>query len=307
MPKEQSVSIGDGENTLFGTLTLPENTKSFDAVLIWSGSGPTDRDGNFIGHNNNCLEMLAHCLAEAGYASLRTDKRGIGESMEAMGPEADLRFENFVEDAVGWAMFLKNFSGARHVFLLGHSEGALVQTIAAQMFEAAGLLLLAGTGFRAADILRRQLSAPDINISEPLLTETYEIIEALEEGRVVQSVSADLDAQFRPTIQPYLISWFALDPQEELAKTSVPVLVIQGTTDMQITVEDSERLSLARPGIDFVKINGMNHVLKDAPKYKPSNYATYGKPLLPLAGNLMPTITEFLDVQAQAASAANDR
>ena len=103
MPIEKSVSVGDGDDALFGTLTLPDEKSRFDAVLIWSGSGPTDRNGNLPGHINNCLKMVAHQLADEGYASIRTDKRGIGESENAVAGEADLRFEAFVEDALVWA------------------------------------------------------------------------------------------------------------------------------------------------------------------------------------------------------------
>ncbi|NKB22575.1 MAG: alpha/beta fold hydrolase [Alphaproteobacteria bacterium] len=307
MPVEKSISIGEGDDALFGTLTLPDDGDRFDAVLIWSGSGPTDRDGNLPGHINNCLEMMAHQLADAGYASIRTDKRGIGESEKAVSDEADLRFETYVDDALVWVQVLKEVPGVRHVFLLGHSEGALITTLVAQDFGAAGLILVAGTGFPAADILRRQLSAPDINIPKHHLTEIGEILDSLEAGNPVAKFSPELEGQYRQSVQPYLMSWFKYDPQAELAKTKMPVLVMQGTTDFQVSMEDGERLADARDDIDYLEIKGMNHVLKDAPKHKASNYATYGKPLLKLAIPLMPAITDFLDKQAPAASAANDR
>lgn len=307
MPIEKSVSIGDGAETLFGTLTLPEQKGPFDAVLIWSGSGPTNRDGNFLGHNNNCLEMVAHSLADAGYASIRADKRGIGESIAAVSDESDLRFETYIDDAVRWAAFLKQVPGVRHVLLLGHSEGALIQTMVAQRFEAAGLVMVAGIGFKAADILRRQLAAPSFTIPDKQLTEIHAILVSLDAGETVAEISSDLEGQYRQSVQPYLMSWFKYDPQAELAQTELPVLVIQGTTDFQVLMEDAERLAAARSGADLVKIEGMNHVLKDAPKDRSSNYATYGKPLLPLSRKLMPTITAFLDKHALAVGVANDR
>ncbi|MGB0576797.1 MAG: alpha/beta hydrolase [Alphaproteobacteria bacterium] len=307
MPIEKSVSIGEGDNSLFGTLTLPEGTSRFDAVLIWSGSGPTDRDGNFSGHNNNCLEMVAHGLAAAGYASIRADKRGIGESAAAVSNEIDLRFETYIDDAMRWAEFLKQVPGVRQVLLLGHSEGALIQTMVAQHFGAAGLVLVAGTGFKAADILRRQLAAPSFTIPEKQLTEIHTILDSLDAGEIVDVVSPDLEGQYRPSVQPYLMSWFKYDPQAELAKTDLPVLVIQGTTDFQVLMEDAERLAAARPAIELLQIDGMNHVLKEAPKERSSNYATYGKPLLPLSSKLMPAITAFFDKHALSAEVANDR
>jgi pimeloyl-ACP methyl ester carboxylesterase len=307
MPIEKPVSIGEGDGALFGTLTLPDGKSRFDAVLIWSGSGPTDRDGNLPGHINNCLKMLAHQLADAGYASIRTDKRGIGESENAFVDEADLRFESFVDDALVWTQILKEVPGVRHVFLLGHSEGALTTTLVAQDFNAAGMILVEGIGFRASDVLRRQLSASDINIPKHLLTEIGGILDSLDGGYSVEEFSAELEGQYRKSIQPYLMSWFKHDPQQELAKTNLPVLVIQGTTDFQVSIEEGERLAAARDDIKYLQIKGMNQVLKDAPKHRASNYATYGKPLLKLAVPLMPAIIQFLDEQARSASVANDR
>ncbi|MEO1256400.1 MAG: alpha/beta hydrolase, partial [Bacteroidota bacterium] len=95
---EKDISIGQ----LKGTLSVP-NEKTDVAVLIVAGSGPTDRDGNSaMGFQNNSLKMVAQGIAEAGYAVLRFDKRGISESKEAVSNPADIRFENFVEDTKSW-------------------------------------------------------------------------------------------------------------------------------------------------------------------------------------------------------------
>jgi pimeloyl-ACP methyl ester carboxylesterase len=292
---DRPVALGSNAAALHGTLTVPEGKGGGDAVLIWSGSGPTDRDGNSsFGLKNNSLKMLAHALGEVGFMALRTDKRGIGESARAAPPEADLRFETYVEDAARWARFLKEAPGVRNVFLLGHSEGALVATLAAQRFPAAGLVLVAGTGFPAAEVLRRQLAAPDIAIPPDLLSEILEIMAALEEGRLVPTVSADIEAQYRPSVQPYLMSWFGYDPAAELARIATRTVVIQGANDLQVSMEDAERLAAARPDIPLIRIEGMNHVLKTAPKDRQENFATYTLPLLPLAAALAPAIARFL-------------
>ena len=301
---EKPVVLGSGNDGLHGTLAFPQGQGRHDAVLIWSGSGPTDRDGNSThGLMNNSLRMLAHALADAGFVSLRTDKRGVAQSKGAAPQETDIRFDTFVEDAVRWAGFLKDQSGVGNVFLLGHSEGALVATLTAQRFRAAGLVLLAGSGFRAPDILRRQIAAPEIVLPEAELNETHKILDALERGEVVADVSEALHGAYRPSVQPYLMSWFRYGPVAELAKTSLPTLVVQGTTDFQVSMEDAERLKSARDDIRLVAINGMNHILKAAPVDREDNYATYFKPMLPLAPGLMPPVIEFLG----RARAANDR
>jgi predicted alpha/beta hydrolase len=152
---DKPVSIGDGDQALHGSLVVPHGNERCDAVLIWSGSGPTDRNGNSqYALNNNSLKMLAYGLGEAGYVSLRTDKRGIGESVPAVSNEADLRFEDYADDAVRWTRFLQDQPNVRNIFLLGHSEGGLVATLAAQRIEVAGLILVAAVGHPAPDILR---------------------------------------------------------------------------------------------------------------------------------------------------------
>ena len=292
---DKPVSIGQGDQSLHGSLVVPEGNQPRDAVLIWSGSGPTDRDGNSkFGLMNNSLKMLSHGLGEAGYVSLRTDKRGIGKSASAVVNESDLRFETYVEDAVLWARFLQDTPNVRRVFLLGHSEGGLVATLAALKFHAAGLVLVAAVGFPAADVIRRQLAAPGIAIAKEHLSEIHDIMSSLEAGKSVPTVSADLDAQYRASVQPYLISWFKYDPATELAKISVSTLVIQGANDLQVSLDDADRLAAAREDIALLKINGMNHVLKTAPRDRLGNFATYNKPLLPLAPELVPAITAFL-------------
>lgn len=293
---DKPVSIGDGDQALHGSLVVPQGGGPRDAVLIWSGSGPTDRDGNSkVGLNNNSLKMLAHALGEAGYVSLRTDKRGIGESAAAVKDESGLRLETFVDDVVLWAQFLEEAPNVRRVFLLGHSEGGLVATLAARKFKTAGLILLAAVGFPAADIIRRQLAAPGIVIPKEQLDEIHTIMRSLETGELVSHIPADLSAQYRASVQPYLISWFSYDPVVELAKVAVPILVIQGTNDLQVSLADAHQLAEARDGISLLEINEMNHVLKVATPDREGNFATYTMPMLPLAPELVPAITKFLE------------
>ena len=292
---DKPVCIGDGDQALHGSLVIPEGSKRRDAVLIWSGSGPTDRNGNSLpALNNNGLKMLSHELGKAGIVSLRTDKRGVGESAPAISNEADLRLETYVDDAVRWAHFLQDLPYVRKVFLLGHSEGGLITTLAAQKFQAVGLVLLAAVGYPAADTIRRQLAAPGIVIPQGQLNEIHDIMRSLEAGELVPAVSAQLAAQYRASVQPYLISWFKYDPAAELAKVTGPVLVIQGTNDLQVSLEDFDRLAASRKDISLFKMNGMNHVLKVAPNVREGNFATYTRPLLPLTPDLLPVITDFI-------------
>ncbi len=154
---ESAVEIDGGSAPLRGTIAMPPGPSPIAAVLIIAGSGPTDRDGNQPGLRNESLKLLAHGLAGLGIGSLRVDKRGIGESAAAMTSEQDLRFATYVRDAVAWVTFLRGQARVRKVFMLGHSEGALVVTLAAQQARVGGLILIAGLGVPAGVVLRRQL------------------------------------------------------------------------------------------------------------------------------------------------------
>lgn len=289
---EQQVSIDGGLAPLHGTLTIPSGSAPVDAMLILPGSGPTDRNGNFPGATNNSLLLLAHDLGANGIASLRIDKRGVGESAKAAPPEQDLRLTTYVDDAVKWATFLAAQKNIRRVFLLGHSEGALIATLAAEQKPVAGLVLIAGAGRPAPILLREQLAA--IGPIGPLQEQAENILKKLEAGQTVADVPPELAALFRPSVQPYLISWFKYDPVRELSKLSIPTLIVQGSNDLQVSITDAQRLVSARQGINYLVVDNMNHVLKTAPADRAGNTRLYAVPDAPLAPGLSSGIAEFV-------------
>jgi len=295
--QSSEMTIGEGTGTLHGTLLAP--TKSgpeTDAVLILAGSGPTDRDGNSpLGIRAAPYQLLADGLAGAGIVALRVDKRGIAASAPAMTSEDALRIETYAADARAWAKGLRERTGARCVWLLGHSEGTLHALIAAQQSEGiCGLILVSPVGRPLGEILRAQFrSNPAF---APMLDEAIRILAELEAGRTVpgDGINPALLAIYRPSVQPFLISMLAADPPALAAAYRGPILVVQGTTDIQTAVADAERLGSARPGIRVELIEGMNHVLKVAPADPAVNVATYSNPDLPLAPGLMDTIVNFI-------------
>ena len=286
---EREVTL-DGD--LFGTLTMPGGEGPADAVLILAGAGPTDRDGNFPGGRNDSLKLLAEELAARGIATLRIDKRGVGESIGAAPEEAKLRAETFVEDAVSWLEFLEGEPRVRRIVAIGHSEGALVATLAARRHKVAGLVLLTASGRSAPALIREQLGGQDL--PPEIATRAEEILSSLERGEEVADVPPQLDTLYRPTVQPYLISWFKYDPAAELAKTDVPALVIQGTRDLQQRPVDGEKLEAARKGVTLVTVENMNHVLKVAPEDRAGNMALYVNPQAPLAPGLADAVADFI-------------
>lgn len=273
-----------------GTLLSPSVAKKIPVVLIIAGSGPTDRNGNNPMMTNNSLKMLAEGLYEKGIAVVRYDKRGIAESKDAGLQESDLRFESYVNDAEEWVDRLKKDNRFSEIHMLGHSEGSLIGMIAAQKGEVKKFISIAGVGTPAGEILREQLKAQPPMVLQMALP----YIERMERGETDDDVPQMLYSLFRPSVQPYLISWFRYDPQKEIAKLDKPILIIQGTTDIQVTAADAEKLANANKQAKLHIIEGMNHIMKEAEIDRQKNLQTYSMPALPLKAGLIDIIAGFI-------------
>lgn len=292
-PVSTPVELASSPAPLHGTLLTPEGQTRAAAVIL-PGSGPTDRDGKSaqFGIKAASYRLLAEGLAERGVATIRIDKRGIGESAAAGPAETDLRFNTYADDARAWAAEAAAKTGHPCAWLIGHSEGALValKAVASQDDKICGLVLLSGAGRPAGVVLREQLAA----LPEPLKTRAYDVLSELEAGRTVADPPAELTDLFRPSVQPYLISWLTLAPADLAAAYDGPIFVGQGTTDLQVSVADAEAIKAAQPRADLVVWNGVNHVLKTAPTDRAANVATYMDPALPLAPGVVEAVADFV-------------
>jgi uncharacterized protein len=294
------VAIGPDGHRLHGTLLTPAMAAAgAEPVLILAGSGPTDRDGNSpLGIAAAPYRLLAEALADRGITSLRVDKRGIAASAAAMPSEEALRVQTYADDALAWAHDLRARTHARCVWLLGHSEGTLHALLAARdPRDLCGIILISSVGRRLGDILREQLRANPANA--PILDEALRDLAELEAGRAVpgEGMNPALLPIFRPSVQPFMMSMLAIDPAELARAYRGPIVVIQGTTDLQTGVADAQRLGAARPGITVRIVEGMNHVLKAAPADRAANAATYADPALPLMPGLAGMLAGFITAQ----------
>ena len=292
-PEETAAQIETPTGTVHGTLLVPGGQGPFPIAIIIAGSGPTDRDGNsaMIPGANNSLRYLAEGLAADGIASLRYDKRGIAESTAAGPNEADLRFDTYVDDAAAWADEVSGDDRFSTVAIVGHSEGSLIGMIAAQRSAADAFVSISGIASPAGDVLRGQLSA---QLPAPLMEESERILSELEAGRTVDTVPPPLFALFRPSVQPYMISWFRYNPAEEIARLDIPVLIAHGTTDIQVPASEASALHAARPGAKIAIIEGMNHVLKVVPPDPAQQQGSYADPTLPVAPELTEAVSGFV-------------
>jgi uncharacterized protein len=300
-PVQTYVQTQGPTGVLKGTMLAPPDASKAPLVLINPGSGPTDRDGNSpLGVQAASYRLLAKALAAEGVASVRIDKRGMFASAGAGDPNK-ATMAGYAADVHAWAKTLRQNTGVPCVWLLGHSEGGLVALVAAQTpDDLCGLVLVAAAGRPLADILREQLKANPANAS--LLREILPAIDKLAAGQHVDTagMSPALKPLFRPAVQDFVIDEMSYDPAKLLAAYPGPVLVLQGSTDLQVSLADAQRLAAARPGVKLVVLPGVNHVLKAAPADRGANVATYADPGLPLAPGVADAIAAFVKTPAAA-------
>ncbi len=267
----QEVEVVVQGDTLRGVLDLPAE-KVKQVILLLPGSGPTDRDGNNPQMKSNAYLQLSEELQKGGVGVLRIDKRGIGKSTVKNFNERSLRFETFVLDAIEWAKWLRSLG--YEVIIAGHSEGSTIGILASQKVPVKGFISLAGPGRSAGEILQEQIGKQPKEIQEMALP----ILATLRTGTQVSDVHPFMMSLFRPSVQPYLISWMAVDPAEEISKLSMPVLVLQGDRDLQVRVEDAKILANRSKKSKIVILKGVNHVLKKTGKDRESNMKSYADP-----------------------------
>lgn len=289
---ETPVSVKILSGSISGTLAMPKSaTGKIPVVIIIPGSGPVDRDGNSAktGIATNTYKLIAEGLGKNGIASLRYDKRGVGESVTTE-KEENMHFDDGIDDAYTLINLLSEDKRFSKIILSGHSEGSLVGILAGTNENVKGLISIAGAGTRADEILTEQMKAQP----EYFARGVKKMLDSLRRGKIDKNVDPALYSIARPSIQPYLMTWCRFDPAKEIKQVKVPVLVIHGTTDLQVNVSNAEKLRKSKT-TTVLLINGMNHVLKEAPIDREKNLATYKQPELPLKPELITGMVDFIN------------
>ncbi len=265
-------------------------TGKIPVVLIIGGYGQIDRDGNGPTMNNNVYKLLATDLGKNGIASLRYDKRMIGQSV-SLTKETDMRFDDYIDDAFSLINMLSSDARFSKIVVFGHGQGALVGMIASTNENVKEYISAEGSSVTADKVLTEQ-----INKTYPkYIADSFKgVLDTLRRGKINYKVDPALYPVARPSLQNYILTWWRFDPQAEIKKVKVPILIINGTTDLLFDVTNAEKLKKNKAN-SLVIITNMNYVLKDAPADKDKNTATYTNPDLPLKPELITTLVEFIN------------
>ena len=295
---ETPFTIQSGTMALPGTLTLPAKSKrQIPVALIVPGSGPTDRNGNSAGalraqNNSNLYAILAWQLSNAGIASVRYDKRVLGDNLQKVDLPS-ITIDDFIADAIAGARMLLADRRFSKVILIGHSEGAeLVLQAVNRGAPAAGIVMMSGAGRPIMPVLREQISK---QLPPAEITKWDSASARYLRGEDPGDVHPGLRPLLLPTNRRFMQSWVKYDPAAEIAKVKVPVLIIQGGHDIQISESDARALKAVHPAAKLVVIPAANHVFRAAVSDDRTAQAKlYTDPTLPIVPELTTAIVEWV-------------
>ncbi|MEW5676262.1 alpha/beta hydrolase [Flavobacterium enshiense] len=277
-----------------GDLYTPKEENNKKAlILLLAGSGPTNRNGNQLGAQNNSLKYLAEDLANNGYNVFTYDKRIFAQLILGNTNETEARFEDLITDASGVVDYFRKNRKYKKYIIAGHSEGALVGMLTAQHKKADAFISLAGAGRPIDEIVVEQIEKRSPSFKETA-TAYFKI---LKEGKTFKNETPALQNLFRESVQPYLISWLKYNPQEEIKKLKCPTLLINGDKDLQVVPKDAELLKQAKKDSELVILKNMNHVFKTILGDEKENMESYSNLNIRNHPELSTTIVKFLNTK----------
>ena len=231
--KEREVTVGQGEWKLSGTLTVPVGAGPFPAVVLVHGSGPNDRDETVGGAK--VFKDLAEGLASRGIVVLRYEKRTMQYRARIASIAKFTVQEETVEDAVQALAVVRSQAevNGQRVFVIGHSLGAYVAPrIAEQDGKLAGIVLMAGNVRPIEDLLVEQVTYMGIKGDQLDRAKDLQVkVKKLEPGDEDSPALGGIPVSYWVDLKDY-------DPAAAAKKLAIPLLILQGERDYQVTMTD---------------------------------------------------------------------
>lgn len=281
----QDISIN---NYVEGTLLIPNDIAKPNLVIIIGGSGPTDRNGNQNFMKNNSLKKLAEDLSNKDIATFRYDKR-IVKQLKLGTIDKNIMFDDFVTDAISVIDYFKNKNLFNKIYVLGHSQGSLVGMLASKD-RADGFISIAGVGQPIDTIVIEQIEK-----TYPVFAnDAKRIFSVLRKGKKTNDYPTELAAIFNKDIQSFMMNWMQYNPQEEIKKLQMPILLINGTKDLQVEPKEANLLNEAVPNSTVKLIDKMNHVLVTIEGDNIENSKSYNEAFRKISPELIEDITNFI-------------
>lgn len=283
--KSQDLTISEH---IDGTLLELSNDKANNLAIIIAGSGPTDRNGNQNFMKSNSLKSLAEALTKHNIATFRYDKRVVKQILKGK-VDPNIMFDDFVSDAQNIVDYFNEKNTYKNIVVIGHSQGSLVGMLASSKADA--FISLAGAGQDISMVITEQVG----KTAPFFIEETKRVFGVLKSGKTTTDYSPALASLFNIDLQPFMMNWMQYNPAEIISSLDIPVLIVNGTKDLQVSVEEAKLLNEALPTSEIVIINNMNHVLFTIDGDDLENAKSYNEGFRKINPELITTITTFID------------
>ncbi|WP_370000354.1 alpha/beta hydrolase family protein [Winogradskyella sp.] len=271
-----------------GTLLTPNDNEKPNLAIIVAGSGPTDRNGNQNFLKSNSLKKLAESLANKDIATFRYDKR-IVKQIKQGNVDKNIMFDDFVNDASDVISYFKDKEIYSKIYIIGHSQGSLVGMLAAKE-QADGFISIAGAGQNIGDVIVDQVT----NMAPQLGEKAQSVVDKLKQGETTTDYPAALASVFNSEIQAFMMNWMKYNPAEIIKELEIPILIVNGTKDLQVSEHEAQLLKEANEKAELEIIENMNHVLFEIEGDDLENSKSYNESFRPISSQLIEAISEFI-------------